>query len=119
MTYSDPNRLDRIEALIEANARAIEALGKRVDSNARAIEALTNNMVANQQEAQRDRARFYQAMADLALSQVQMAETHAQFQSNIYQRHEALDQRQDELSRRQQDIVEILKLLTNQFKNDN
>ncbi len=119
MNESDNNRLDRIEALIEANMRAMEELRKRVDSNARSIEALTNNIAVSQQEAQRDRARLYQVMADLALSQAQMAETHTQFQRNIYQRHEELDQRQSELSNRQQDIVEILKLLTKQSQNDN
>ncbi|MEM8779184.1 MAG: hypothetical protein AAGF26_09990 [Cyanobacteria bacterium P01_G01_bin.49] len=37
MTNSEPNRLDRIEALVEK-------IGQRVESNARAIEALSANV---------------------------------------------------------------------------
>ena len=91
MTNSDPNRLDRIEALVEK-------IGQRVDSNARAIEALSNNAA----EYQKDRGRLYRLMEDLTQSQ-----------SRIYRVIEDLDERQGQLSRRQGEIVEILKLLTN------
>lgn len=89
MTHSDPNRLDRIEALVEK-------IGQRVESNARAIEALS----ANASEYQRDRSRLYGLMEDLVQSQ-----------SRIYRVIEDLDERQGQLSRRQGEIVEILKLL--------
>ena len=56
----------------------------------------------------RDRARLYQAMADLATNQASLA----QAQAGYYSRLEEVDKRQDELSRRQREIVEILKLLT-------
>ena len=47
-------------------------------------------------------------MADLATSQASLA----QVQAGYYSRLEEVDKRQDELSRRQGEIVEILKLLT-------
>ena len=45
------------------------ALDARLDSNARSIEALSDNFSKWQQEAQRDRKRLYEAMADLAAAQ--------------------------------------------------
>ena len=96
MTNSDINRLDRIEAIVESNARAIEAL--------------TANINQWQQEGQRQRARLFQTMADLANAQANFYQTQAGF----YHRLEESDQRQDELSRRQGEIVEIFKLLTQQ-----
>ncbi|MGK7875031.1 MAG: hypothetical protein AB4426_17555 [Xenococcaceae cyanobacterium] len=96
MTNNDPNRLDRIEVLIEK-------IGQRVDSNARTIEALTDNMSKWQQEWQLDRSRLYQAMSELAVAQ-----------GSFYHRLEDVDKTQRQLSNRQGEIVEILKLLTNQ-----
>ena len=87
------DRLDRIEALVEK-------IGQRVDSNARAIEAIS----ANTAEYQRDRARMYKLMADLAQAQ-------AESKKEMYRLLGDLDQRQSQLSRRQGEIVEILKLL--------
>ena len=46
MTNSDPNRLDQIEALVESNARAIEALS------------------TNDAESKKDRARLYEIMGE-------------------------------------------------------
>ncbi len=91
---SDDSRLDRIEALVEK-------IGQRVDSNARAIEALSINTA----EYQRDRVQLYQLMADLAQAE-------AETKREMYRMISNLDRRQDELSRRQAEIVEILKLLT-------
>ncbi|MBC6471954.1 MAG: hypothetical protein GDA48_03285 [Hormoscilla sp. GM102CHS1] len=91
MTDYQPDRLDRIEALVESNARALEAMGDNVNKW--------------QQESQRDRSRLYQAMTQLA-----------QTQANFYERLDELDQRQDDLSRRQREIVEILKLLTQKLQ---
>ncbi|MBO1346483.1 MAG: hypothetical protein EBE86_003335 [Hormoscilla sp. GUM202] len=91
MTDYQPDRLDRIEALVESNARALEAMG--------------DNVHKWQQESQRDRSCLYQAMTQLA-----------QTQANFYERLDELDQRQDDLSRRQREIVEILKLLTQKLQ---
>ncbi|MBC6423432.1 MAG: hypothetical protein GDA43_20725 [Hormoscilla sp. SP5CHS1] len=91
MTDYQSDRLDRIEALVESNARALEAMGDNVNKW--------------QQESQRDRSRLYQAMTQLA-----------QTQANFYERLDELEQRQDDLSRRQREIVEILKLLTQKLQ---
>ena len=74
-----------------------DELKNLVESNARAIEALTSNVA----EIQRERARFYGAMADLT-----------QAQSVMYRRLETFDDILNQLNRRQGEIVEILKLLT-------
>ena len=91
---NDNSRLDRIETLVEK-------IGQRVDSNARAIEALSVNTA----EYQRDRVQLYQLMADLAQAE-------AETKREMYRMISNLDRRQDELSRRQAEIVEIIKLLT-------
>lgn len=117
---SDPDRLDRIEKLIESNARSIEALS------------------ANMAETERDRARFYQSMADLsqemanlaqadadtkqqmanlAREMAYLAQVNAETKREMYQLISNQDQRQNELSRRQGEIVEILKLITQQNRN--
>ena len=82
----DFDRLTRLEALVESNARAIEAIS------------------ANTAEYQRDRARMYELMADLAQAQ-------ADGKREMYRMLGDLDQRQGQLSQRQGEIVEILKLL--------
>ena len=109
MSNSDPSRLDRIEALVEK-------IGQRVDSNARAIEALS----ASDAEAKKDRARVYEIMADLAQTQADLAQTQADTKKEMYRmmgNFEELmgnfQQQNKELSRRQGEIVDILKLLVN------
>jgi flagellar capping protein FliD len=114
MTNADSNRLDRIETLLSQTVELIRSVGQRTDSNARAIEALTNDVRTYQQEAQRDRARLYQTMAELATAQ---ANFYSQ-QSALYNRLEESDTRQNELSRRQGEIVEILKILTARRERD-
>ncbi|MBC6480891.1 MAG: hypothetical protein GDA56_27045 [Hormoscilla sp. GM7CHS1pb] len=98
MTDYQSDRLDRIEALVEK-------IGQRVESNASALEAMSDNVNKWQQLSQRDRSRLYQAMTQLA-----------QTQANFYERLDELDRRQDDLSRRQGEIVEILKLLTQKLQ---
>ena len=140
----DPDRLDRIEALVEK-------IGQRVDSNARAIEAIS----ANTAEYQRDRARMYQFMADLSQSMADLSQSMANLAqsqaetkrelaqaqaeankelaqaqaetkremyrilSNLDQREAQLSQRQGQLSQRQGEIVDILKLLVQSQKDSN
>jgi hypothetical protein len=99
MTNSEPSRLDRIEALVESNAKAIEAL--------------SNERLEAERRLDRDRARLYQAMAELATAQANLASN----QSLYYQRLEETDRKQDELSRRQGEIVQILRLLTDRSQN--
>lgn len=111
---NDSNRLDRIEALLESIAQRLEETRAIANSNAKSIEAISNERKEFERELNRDRARFYQSMSNLASAQANMATTHAEFQSNFYARQEDLDRRQDELSRRQGDIVEILKRITKQ-----
>ena len=107
------DRLDRIETLVER-------IGQRVDSNARAIEAI----FANTAEYQKDRARMYELMADIAQSQADLAkaqadlaQSQAEGKREMYRMLDNLDQQQAQLSRRQGEIVEILKLLT-EFQKD-
>ncbi len=78
-----------------------EEIKQLVASNAKAIQSLTEDLRTYQQEAQLDRARLYQAMADLARAQ-----------AGAYERLEAQDEQIRLLSRRQGEIVEILKLLS-------
>ena len=77
-----------------------ERLEQLIASNAKAIQALTEDLKTYQQEAQLDRARLYQTMADLARNQ-----------AGYYERLEAQDELIQTLSRRQGEIVEILKIL--------
>lgn len=110
MTNSQPDRLDRIERLVESNARAIEAS--------------SNERTRYEQENQLNRNRLYQAMANMSSaianmssSMATMATTHAEFQTNIYNRQQELDERQQELSRRQGEIVELLRAITEKVNN--
>ena len=106
--HSEGDRLDRIESLLEK-------IAQRVDSNALAIEALTES----QNETRKERVKMYQAMSDLAKSQATLAQTQAQLaqaqadnQVLMYRFMENIEEQQQQLSRRQGDIVEILQLLT-------
>jgi len=55
MTTNPPNRLDRIEALVESNARAIQALGERI-----------TGLVIRSEEAQEERAELRRATVGIA-----------------------------------------------------
>ncbi|NEP65132.1 hypothetical protein [Moorena producens] len=96
-TDSNARAIEQTNQQIERISQQMEQLGHRIDSNARAIEALTNTV----HEFKRDRAQAYSLMADLA-----------QNQSRMYGMMANLDERQEQLSQRQGEIVEILKLLT-------
>ncbi|MGK7872026.1 MAG: hypothetical protein AB4426_01530 [Xenococcaceae cyanobacterium] len=98
---TEQNRLDRLEALAEKILEGLQETRQRTDSNARSIESLTNTIA----ELTRDRGQMYQLMADLAQAEVET-------KREMYRMMGNLDQRQNELSRRQGEIVEILKLLT-------
>ena len=78
-----------------------DRLEQLIASNAKAIQALTEDLRTYQQEAQLDRARLYQTMADLARNQ-----------ADYYERLEAQDELIETLSRRQGEIIEILKILS-------
>ena len=62
MTTNDKSdRLDRIEKLVESNAKSIEAL--------------SSERLASEAKLDRDRARLYESMADLASAQASLAQT--------------------------------------------
>lgn len=52
MQASQPDRLDRIEALVESNARSIQALGDRIAEVTNDIAQLTEAQAAAQEERQ-------------------------------------------------------------------
>ncbi len=72
-------------------------LEKLIESNAKAITALTSDI----QEMKYDRDRMYGVMRDLA-----------QNQNRIYDVMRSLDDRQHQLSNQQQQLIEILKKLS-------
>ena len=96
MTSSKENnsndRLDRIEKLVESNARTIQII--------------VNEAREDRAAWRKDRENMYELMARLAQSQADLASTQASF----YRRLEQMD-------RRQADITEILKLLVHQQEN--
>jgi K+/H+ antiporter YhaU regulatory subunit KhtT len=101
------DRLDRIEILLEK-------IGQRVDSNAKAIEAIS----AYTTEYQKDRAQMYQLMADLAQTQADLAQAQAEGKREMYRMLGNLDQQQAQFSQQQAEIVQILKLLVQQKKDE-
>ncbi len=92
-------RLDRIESLVEK-------IGQQVDSNARAIEDLANEWQKDREEWQKDRNRLYDVMTRVASAQA----TFWEIQGDYYRRLEEVD-------KRQADIIEILKRLTEKADN--
>ena len=72
-------------------------LEKLIESNAKAIEALTSDIA----EMKRDRDTMYQLMQDLT-----------QNQSRIYNVMMNLDNRQGQLANQQQQLIEILKKIS-------
>jgi hypothetical protein len=97
MTSNSSDRLDRIEALVESNAKSIQALSDQAAEDRRA------------------RVRMYEAMADLASAQSGLASAQAALssaQSAFYRRLDAQDELISTLSRRQGEIVQILKVLS-------
>jgi hypothetical protein len=90
MTNNSSDRLDRIEALVESNAKSIQALADQAAEDRRA------------------RTRMYEAMADLSSAQAALSSAQAAF----YRRLDAQDELITTLSRRQGEIVQILKVLS-------
>ena len=85
-------RLNRIEKLVESNARTVEIL--------------VNNASEDREQWRKDRENLYELMARLAQAQASFYQT----QSEFYRRLEKMD-------RRQADITEILKFLTKKAEN--
>ena len=87
------DRLDRIEALLEGNAKNIEALNaslvelkNRTDSNAKSIEALTHQLTEDRVERKeqekryaKDRAHVFDWMARLAAAQADFYEVQSYY----------------------------------------
>lgn len=61
--------INRTNQTLQQTNKSLAEVGTKVTSNARSIEALSDNLRTYQQEAQIDRARLYQVMADLARNQ--------------------------------------------------
>ncbi len=72
-------------------------LEKLIESNAKAIQALTSDIA----EMKRDRDTMYQLMQDLT-----------QNQSRIYNVMQNLDNRQGQLANQQQQLIDILKKIS-------
>lgn len=84
---TEESRLDRLEKIVESNARSLEALA--------------NEWQKDREEWQKDRNRLYEAMSRVAAAQA----TFWEIQGDYYRRLEEVD-------KRQADIIEILKRLT-------
>ena len=109
---SSGDRLDRLEAFIERFAQESD---KQIKSNAKAIEALSDQQRENEQRATLDRRRLSEAMSRLAGAQADFYSAQAGFysaQTETYRAQDAQDELIQTLSRRQGEIVEILKRLT-------
>jgi phosphoribosyl-ATP pyrophosphohydrolase len=78
-------------------------LEKLIESNAKAIQALTSDIA----EMKRDRDIMYTLMRDLS-----------QNQSRLYDVMKQLDDRQNQLTNQQQQLVEILKILSEKSDHD-
>ncbi|MFM7189401.1 MAG: hypothetical protein ACKN9E_08665 [Microcystaceae cyanobacterium] len=87
------DRLDRIESLVEGNAKSIEALNvslmelkSRTDSNAKSIEALCHQLAEDRAERkererryEKDRAHVFEWMARLAAAQADFYEVQSYY----------------------------------------
>ncbi|MDJ0719886.1 MAG: hypothetical protein QNJ54_37650 [Prochloraceae cyanobacterium] len=94
-------RWEKIEKALQELIEQGKQTDKRINSNAKSIEALSADRKAAEERLDRDRARLYEAMADLARAQ-----------AGYYERLEEVDKRQNK-------IVEILRLLTERNKEEN
>lgn len=88
MTDSE-SRLERIEAIVESNAKAIQALSSDIG------------------EMKRDRSYMYSLMRDLTEKMGQLTTHQARSDELINN----LDERQNQLANQQQQLIEILKRL--------
>lgn len=111
------NRLDRIETALERLIQQSSETDRRIDSNAKSIESLSNQRTENERLLAQDRSRLYDSMARLAAAQADFYTAQAGFYSaqiDMYRRLNAQDELMQTLSRRQGEIVEVLKLLKGQ-----
>lgn len=97
MSNGEPNRLDRIEAILEEIATTQVEFNNRINSNAKAIEALSddignlkNEWQKDREEWRKDRKVLYQFLSRVARSQSDFYETQADF----YARFDEIDERQ-------------------------
>ena len=90
---SDSERLDKLEKIVESNARAIEALA--------------NERQKDREEWKKDRKQMYEWMARLSASQANFWE----MQADYYRRLEDMEDRQAMM-------LEILNRLTSKDKED-
>ena len=104
---SEDNRLDRLEIIVEKILEGLQETKQRTDSNARAIEALSNTIKEEREQRERDRDKLYQALSELATAQ-----------ASFYSTQATMNQRLEELDKRQGDIVEIIKFLVNKDNNE-
>ena len=88
------DRLDRIEKLVESNAKSIQSL--------------TNEIT----EMKRDRDYMYRLMGDLTNKMAIL--TNAQAES--YQTQKNLDNRQSQLANQQQQLIDIIKSMNQEKK---
>ena len=104
------NNGDRIEAaLLQLIQQSVDT-DKQINSNAKAIEALTSQQAEEERRAARDRARLYETMARVADAQASFYSA----QADVYRRLENQDELMQTLSRRQGEIVAILKAITSE-----
>jgi septation ring formation regulator EzrA len=110
MTQSQPDHLDRIEALVESNARAIAAMGEHFDAQGERLESTTQalsrdvaQLVATQQQNSQE---LNQAMIRLADTQEGIARLLANLDEDrptILRKLNAIETKVDNLLRRQSD----------------
>lgn len=104
------DRLDRIEAALLQLIQQSADTDKQIKSNAKAIEALTSKQAEEERRAALDRARLYETMARVADAQASFYSA----QADVYRRLENQDELLQTLSRRQGEIVAILKAVTSE-----
>jgi chromosome segregation ATPase len=71
MTTAQPDRLDRIEALVEANARSIQALGNDIASFKGEVAEFKRVVAADHEQAQAERQALSRDVAQLVATQEQ------------------------------------------------
>ncbi len=118
-----------LKQLIESNARAIESLSTNAGESRKDFNKLYQLMANLAQTEADSKKEMYRIMANMAENQAEskvemyrimanMAENQAESKKEIYQMMGNLDNRQNELSKRQGEIVEVLKILTKNQNNN-
>lgn len=101
---NDSNRLDRIEAILEALASKQEEFNNRIDSNAKAIEALTQDIRDDRRRANEQIARLYEQTVRVSAAQADFYEMQADF----YRRIDAVEDRYAQMMERVTTVLERL-----------